>query len=153
MNIYKIVCRKTGLVYVGSTKKTIKERLIGHYESYQRWKRGTYACLTSFKVMEANDYYIELIEVCDEAERYMREGFYIQTIKCVNNRIPALTRKEYRQMNKERRYEYNKIYNKEHNHTIECECGSTVSKHHISRHHRTKKHIEWTQQVDPIGCL
>ena len=35
--IYKIVCNKTGLVYIGSTCKTLETRLKGHMNDCKRY--------------------------------------------------------------------------------------------------------------------
>jgi hypothetical protein len=96
MNIYKIVCRTTGLTYVGSTEKTIEKRLEKHESDKIYWDRGTTTrgYVTSYKVLESNDYYIELIEVCDEEERYVREGFYIKSIGSVNKINVGKTKKQ-----------------------------------------------------------
>jgi len=163
MNIYKIVCRKTGQIYVGSTQKTIEERLKKHESARKCYERGITNNITSFKVLEANDYYIELLEVCEDAERYIRERFYIQTMNCVNRITVGRTHKEYRDTHTEqmRQYrhdhkdiirEHRKQYYQTHDIidtrigvNITCECGSVVSKKHIARHHQTKKHIEWTE--------
>ena len=61
--IYKLVCNKTGLVYVGSTcQRLLCKRLSGHVDAFKRWKNGKYNYVTSFKIIENNDYYMELLE-------------------------------------------------------------------------------------------
>ena len=64
--IYKIVCNKTGLIYIGSTCKTLNERLKKHeydmnlfIKNYKTKK--SYLC-SSFFVFLNKDYKIELIE-------------------------------------------------------------------------------------------
>ena len=69
--IYKIVCNKTGLVYIGSTCKTLEERLKGHEYDMKRFihirnnlpdkLKKTKFC-TSFYIFLNKDYKIELIE-------------------------------------------------------------------------------------------
>ena len=69
--IYKIVCNKTGLIYIGSTIKTLDERLKKHEYDMERFfhtkkynpdklKKG-YMC-SSFFVFLNKDYKIGLIE-------------------------------------------------------------------------------------------
>jgi len=61
------------------------------------------------------------------------------------------TKKEYRQANKEKLKEQNKEYyqkNKQkiserEKEKIECDCGSIVSRVHIARHKRSKKHSDY----------
>jgi len=54
---------------------------------------------------------------------------------------------EYRRANKQKKIEQNKEYwqaNKEYSkEKIECDCGSIVSRMHIARHNRTKKHSNY----------
>ena len=69
--IYKIVCNKTGLIYIGSTIKTLDERLKKHEEclnSFIHTKKNNPDKLkkicfyTSFFILLKKDYKIELIE-------------------------------------------------------------------------------------------
>jgi hypothetical protein len=78
----------------------------------------------------------------------------------LNTIIPARTLKEWYEDNKEKimekqkiyeeknkekikeyRKKYNEEYRKERNEKITCECGTIFSKHHITRHMKTLKHI------------
>jgi len=103
--IYKIVCRKTGLQYIGSTTEpTLARRMAGHVRNFKRWKKGKFAFTSSFSVMEENDYYIELVELvpCSSRDELLvRERFHIQNNDCVNKAIPLRTSKEYYEDNKE----------------------------------------------------
>ena len=69
--IYKIVCNKTGLVYIGSTCKTLDERLKEHEydmehfintKKYKPDKLKKVIFCSSFFVLLNKDYKIELIE-------------------------------------------------------------------------------------------
>ncbi len=69
--IYKIVCNKTGLIYIGSTCKTLEERLKKHEDDMKHFihirdnkpdkLKKTKFC-TSFFIFLNKDYKIELIE-------------------------------------------------------------------------------------------
>jgi hypothetical protein len=102
--VYKIVCRKTGLQYFGSTTEpTLSRRLAGHNCDIKRWKQGEFGFVSSFSVMEENDYYIELVELVpcsSKDELLVRERFHIQNNECVNKLIPLRTSKEYYEDNK-----------------------------------------------------
>ena len=55
--IYKIVCNKTGLVYVGATCKLLLcQRLTKHVSDYKRYLNGKTNFITSFKILENGDY-------------------------------------------------------------------------------------------------
>jgi hypothetical protein len=126
--IYKIVCRKTGLQYFGSTTEpTLARRLACHVCAFKGWKENRHHFLTSFTILEENDYYIELVELVScssKDELLIRERFHIENNDCVNKYIPLRTNKEYceynkkyREINKEKIAEYRKEYleiNKEH---------------------------------------
>eukprot|EP01050_Picozoa_sp_SAG11_P021856 SAG11_NODE_3981_length_2121_cov_536.604847_3_plen_164_part_00 len=123
--IYKIVCNITGLVYVGSTTKPrLSQRLASHVGAYKRYKRGEHDSnyVTSFKVLENNDYDIILLENVNcncKDELFARERYYFDTIDCVNKMTPGRTHKEWLKTNAIKVKQTTKIYqqkNKEHIH-------------------------------------
>jgi hypothetical protein len=88
--IYKIVCNVTELIYVGSTcEKYLSNRLAGHLTAFKRYQQGKCRHITSFKIIENHDYYIELIEnyPCkDKYELLKRERFHSDSVQCINKR-------------------------------------------------------------------
>ena len=118
--IYRIVCNQTGLQYIGSTCMPLSTRLYQHKRLYKDGKSGT-----SKLVLENNDCSIVLLEDCptDRKELLLqRERFYIETMECVNKKIPTRTPHEWYednkdilankyQMNREKRIEYQKAWN------------------------------------------
>ena len=62
--IYKIVCRITGEVYVGSTcETTLARRLVQHRSHCKKKVEENYGSNTSsFQIIIRGDYYIELLE-------------------------------------------------------------------------------------------
>ena len=123
--IYKICCNKTGKIYIGSTTEPIlARRLSGHVSQFKLWKNGKKCSITSFQILEGNDYYIELLEnVCcnSKDELLIKERFYIKNTECINkNKNLNMTeedqkqqKKEYYENNKDKIKEWNKEYNKE----------------------------------------
>jgi hypothetical protein len=91
--IYRIVCNTTGLTYVGSTcEPTLARRLQYHKAHYNTFLKGGRKNITSFDVLKNANYEIILIELCpcdSKDELYKRERFYIETMECVNIRIPS----------------------------------------------------------------
>jgi len=62
-SIYKIVCNKTNLIYIGSTKQKLEYRLKDHIRCYNKWlENNSNNYYTSFEIIKNNDYKIELIE-------------------------------------------------------------------------------------------
>ena len=111
--IYKIVCNITGLIYIGSTCKPIlTRRLAKHRSDYKRFLNGYKLYLTSYEVLENNNYDIILIEnvVCENKDAlHSRERHYIESLECVNKVIPGRSDKEYYIDNKDKIKEYIKI--------------------------------------------
>lgn len=70
-----------GLKYVGSTKETIRRRLVRH-KSKKRSKTEKWK--TTSRYLDLDNCTISLLEECDENNRYEREQFHILNTKCVN---------------------------------------------------------------------
>jgi hypothetical protein len=94
--IYKIECRQSGLCYYGSTIQSLDKRLSGHKHSYRLFlDKKSNSSITSFKVLEHNDYSITAVEFVDVRLLKQRERFYIENNTCVNKVIPGRTGKEW----------------------------------------------------------
>lgn len=118
--IYEISCNETNEKYIGSTIKSLKERIRLHIQ-----KRNC----ASKQIIERNNYSVNIleeIECIDIKELRIREQFYINTIICINKYNSYNTdedrkkwnyeysqsnkQKEYRAVNKEKIREYKKQY-------------------------------------------
>jgi hypothetical protein len=111
--IYKIVCNVTGKIYIGSTcAKTLAHRLAQHTYNYTYYVEGrTKKSLTSFKVLENNNYSIILLEEypCETKEQLLaRERYYIENTECVNKCVPCRTYEESLKYQLKYQTEYNK---------------------------------------------
>jgi hypothetical protein len=110
--IYKIVDYTNDNIYIGSTIEPIlAQRLAKHIRSYKSYLNGKQHFLTSFKILENDNYDIQLIEnyPCDSKdELHQREGYYIKTIDCVNKNIPNRNYKQYYEDNKDKIKQYRK---------------------------------------------
>ena len=109
--IYKIVCRVTGLIYIGSTTRYLLcKRLAEHNHRFNNKHLNQY---TSSKVLEGGNYYIELIEMlpCNNKDELLkRERYWIDNLECVNKQIPSRTKKEYRELHRDKQITYMKNY-------------------------------------------
>jgi len=155
--IYRIVCNATGLQYIGSTCKLLCRRLGQHRVDYKRYLNGKYHHITSFKILENNNYDIILIENYpskSKDELHARERFYIESMDCVNKCIPNRTRKEYREDNKEiiqqyrqdNREKLTKLYQEYRDNNASkllCACGRLYVGYNKSHHVRSKHHLEY----------
>ena len=137
--IYKIVSFSTDDVYIGSTcEKYLSNRLGGHRKDYKRYLNGKQHYITSYKLLETDDYDIILIEnfPCNnKQELHARERYWIEnTPNCVNKIVPNRTDKEYREDNndkiKEKKIQKHKC----------IECGGKYTNQNKSQHIKTKKH-------------
>jgi hypothetical protein len=116
--INKIVCNKTGLFYVGSTtEKTLSHRLGKHRSGYKSWIKEKTNYVSSYQILEGDDYDIVLLESCpcsSKDELHKKERYYIETLYCVNRNIAGRTleeyNKEYREANKTKISEYQQQY-------------------------------------------
>ena len=92
--VYRIVCRKTGLKYVGSTTaQYLSQRLPEHVHNHKKSRNGC----TSRQVIDNGDYYIELLEECpcnERKELSARERYWVEKEPCVNKCIPGRTHAE-----------------------------------------------------------
>lgn len=114
--IYKIVSNTTDDVYYGSTCSPLSQRLSEHRKKYKQFINKKYAYITSFKIIETNDYEIVLVEdfPCERKEQILaRERHYIENNDCINKNIPTRTKKEYYEQNKDKANENMTVYRKE----------------------------------------
>jgi hypothetical protein len=113
--IYKLWSPSKNLVYYGSTIETLEERLTNHKYDYKSYKKTNHY-ISSFIVLECEDYKIELVEEypCNnKTELEKKEGEYIRANECVNCRIAGRTKQEYTNDTKEQKSKYDKIYKKQ----------------------------------------
>ena len=179
--IYKIVCNVTGLIYIGSTcEPTLARRLAKHTSLYKIWTNdNTKVCnMTSFKILENNNYDIILIEdyPCERKDQlHARERHYIETIVCVNKVIPTRSIIEYRFDHKDKISDAWKKYYEENKATLKvkrkihrdqnidkikelkkerntikhtCCCGRKYTIDHKARHEATKLHQDYMKSEE-----
>ena len=94
--IYKLVDISNNKMYIGSTTKSLKERLQQHIKDARSDKK-----VSSDEVIELagpENVRIELIKEvkCENRKELCKiEGEYIRSMDCVNKRIAGLSLKEY----------------------------------------------------------
>ena len=156
-HIYKIICTvDEKFCYIGSTFNRLGKRFEKHRCLYKRWSDGeitkSCSCFPFFKKHGVENFKIVLIksyEVCREHVKDRRhleayETLWICRTKCCNVNMPIryLNKEQFKQRYK-KYYEVNREQILERaNQKIECECGCMISRAHIPRHRKTKKHID-----------
>ncbi len=157
--IYKITNDYNLEVYVGSTCNTLAKRYSTHKSKYhceESKNRNLYKLMNEIGF---DRFRIELIEEYPCEDKYQlrqREGFFIREIGTLNQIIAGRNVKEYYQENrdicKERRKiqeqkETQKETRKQYRENVckklmICECGCEITRHSLSRHLKTKKHLD-----------
>ena len=172
--IYKIVDNTNNNIYAGSTTEpSLARRLSGHVRNFRQWKNGKHTNISSFRIIENNDYDIVLIENCPcetKDELHKRERHYIETLECVNRYIVGRTHKEYYETNKDKINEHKKKYyfenrdyfieqkkkyyeenkeklNEQKNRACICECGKQVTNNHNARHKKSIIHQDFISSL------
>ena len=117
--IYKLWSPSKNLIYYGSTTQTLSQRLADHLKNFNTYikfnKDKTKKYCYSYKILECEDYKIELVEeyACNNKQQLCnKEGEYIKSNNCVNKLIAGRTKNEYKQTEeyKKKTKEYNKKY-------------------------------------------
>ena len=153
--IYKISSySRPDLVYIGSTCKSLNQRLSGHLSSFNRFIKGkTKKCLSSFEIIKLGDYHIDLIEKfpCENRTQLLcRETYFIRTMVCVNNRVSYRTEEERKADDVRQCREYQKEYDK----IIDtCECGYVYKRNYKSTHIKSRIHLNYLKSLEPATIL
>ena len=101
--IYKVVDNSSDMVYIGSTCNTLEMRLKQHESQYKGFKLGKTRNVTVFKILDNNNYKIELIKLfpCDnKKDLELEEGKIIKEyrnkkLNAVNRCIVGQTKSDY----------------------------------------------------------
>lgn len=102
--IYAIIDNDTKEQYIGSTFRDIKTRIQGHLSVYKQYLKGKSNFVTSFKILERNNYKVEVLAYCgvnNKQELHEIEKQHIKNSICVNKVIPNRNKYEYYADNKE----------------------------------------------------
>ena len=98
--VYKIYCNDCDLVYVGSTRKYLHQRLAQHKLDMRKWLKNKHNYCTSFQVIANDDCKIELLHeeiYGDEEEMHEMEKHFIHLLGAVNGRNPIVSREKLQQ--------------------------------------------------------
>ena len=147
--IYKITDNLSDMIYIGSTCKTLEQRLKQHIANNKSYKAGKYPnFVTVFKILDNNDYKIELVEnypCATKQDLNIREGKIIKQFRndklnVVNRNIAGQTNKQscaqYRQSNRN-------LINEKQNKKCICMCGGKYTCANKLVHEKTKKHQDY----------
>ena len=124
--VYLLECKETGDKYVGSTKKTIGERLNLHFKNCARYDNGKYiSYCSSYEIIRRNNFSLTILEnfdTEDSVELRKDETKWIQELNPMNKikkayispeekkELNKVRCKEYREKNKEACAERDRLY-------------------------------------------
>ena len=165
--IYKIIDNTNGNIYIGSTCEPIlSRRLACHVANYKQYLKGNYNFVTSFNIIQNDNYDIVLIENCPcdcKDELHKRERYYIETIQCINKIVVGRTHRndnkvklkqyqeQYYEDNEDKiKQKWKKYYedNKDQiNQKCNCQCGGKYIHKHKQQHLKTKKHKQYVSSL------
>ena len=140
--IYTIRSHLTDEIYIGSTTQPLTKRLSKHKSDYKIWKNGKRNYVTSFKIIDFGDAYIELLEECPCDSKMLlekREGELIRSTACVNRCIAGRTKKEYYEDNKEHMKAYKSQWAKDNREKIK------------TKYHENKTNINEKRRIHMSG--
>ena len=144
--IYKLHSYDNELIYIGSTIQALSQRYAGHKTNFKKNRRVTSKILFE----NSDNVIITLIKLfpCNcKSELEAEERLYIQNIECVNKAIPTRTAKEYRQDNKEKITEKNRIHRQNNKEQFKVYCQNNKEKlskqHQIYRQNNKEKTKEY----------
>jgi len=147
--IYRVVCSETGKQYIGSTVQPLYKRLHQH-------KTKNNFC-SSNSLINPEIFLIENVCCNSKEELLSIERKFIETMDCINKRVPNRTKKqhykdnkeeinkkakEYHYLNKEKILERKKNFYYDNNYMVKCNCGKQITKNALTKHKKTKKHID-----------
>jgi len=105
--IYKLLCNKTSNCYIGSTKRSINNRISEHKSNY----KNNHGLTKSVEILKNEDYQVIILEefeinTLDELKnQYSKEREYIEKeLNCINKNLPFRTKEDIKKY-----YENNKI--------------------------------------------
>ena len=90
--IYMLICRTTGIKYIGSTDLSIEIRFRLHKSHYKRYLNQKASYISSVEVFKKDNAHLILLEEVksnntnDVSER---EAFYINSFNCINKNKPC----------------------------------------------------------------
>jgi hypothetical protein len=142
------------LIYFGSTKESLARRLAQHRAAYKSFLAGKARYITSFRVIELGDFYIELAELVNFEEKsqlHAVERKYIRETLCVNKCIPNRTKAEYHIDHRAKHNAWQIVYNAAHCEHLQskntCACGGRYTTSHKSVHFKSARHVHFSEKI------
>jgi len=138
-NIYAIVCRITGEMYIGSTSKHVEYRLEQHKSSNNK-------CMSK-QIIDRNNYDLKVLETLtanNKTEILLRERHWLEQSRIeggtvVNKSNPIRTEEELKTYTKDKRIEHSQKWQADY----VCPCGTLCRLINKNRHEQSKEHKKY----------
>lgn len=147
--IYKLVNNVDDKIYIGSTCATFRERKRGHKNKSRKCPdRHVYKHLNEIGWANIDIVLIEKFPCADRLELHKRERYWIdELLPELNKNIPTRTEQEIAEKIKIKKKQYYEANKEKLKVKITCECGSIVTKYNLNCHKKTKKHINFINNI------
>jgi hypothetical protein len=139
--IYRLSSLVNDKVYIGSTCNPLNVRMAQHILSHYAFKSGNNSTrVSSYDIIDTEEYKIELLEECSIEERFIKEQKWIDTIKCINKNS-AYTGITGNQKTKESWKNYQKSYyhTNPHPHRLRKKAYYKSNREKIQKKYKAKK--------------
>ena len=148
--IYMITAPGHEGCYVGSTTKTLEQRLLRHKNSYTSYLNGKQGYTYSFEIVKHEGSVMHLLhegEFYSKRDMEKMEGHFIDnTPGAVNKKGAGMTQQEIRH----KHYVKNR---EQYIEKIQCDvCGGRYTSRNKSNHYKTKKHQAALESQSDDGC-
>jgi hypothetical protein len=120
-----------------------------HLKAYEQLYINKYRKIC---VNKCNPFRIKYLSNKESNKKYREENKeeikeYSKKYREENKEEIKVKGKKYREENKEEIKEYSEKYYEENKEKITCECGSIVTKCNLTKHKKTKKHLEYLKSI------
>jgi hypothetical protein len=144
--VYMLSSAQTTDVYIGSTCKTLKQRLDSHKHDFKRWLNGTNHYVSSYELVKYDDCVIELLDdeyICDtKSELLMLEQAYIDEYPNCVNRQNAVRDPEHVKKYKEQNYQRDK----ERREQYRQQNKERIQQQYIYRNRTNRKYVGYARK-------
>ena len=154
--VYKICDVNENLVYIGSTTKTLSQRMSGHRSTYKRKEKtsnwSVFKIFDEYGVDNCKILLLELFPCNSRDELSAREGHFILNLICVNKNIAGRSYKESKQAYRDTHKEYIKQHNIDttEQRKITAKKWRIANKEHIKEYKLKKKLEKQNQSLEIV---
>lgn len=149
-SIYIIKSKHTDMVYIGSTRRSLKSRFMLHKSGYKKWINNSGNYVTVYDILKHDDAFIEPLETVScrndiELKQKEREYYEKYKSKCINKNRPHTTDEEKaiqrKHFNDRNNPIYNAINNTKGREQYYCsKCDKHIQIRYKKKHEETVKH-------------